>query len=307
MDNVLDGIEKRTEVIPEFSGKCVLNVEKQGEEILFDGIDNEILDQKVEKDTKYNNGNNKNSNNNNFLKQDMRTVYVEELKQKEFEEKIKKYFDLDRDYKEIKKELAKVDENLKNSIEYGSGIRILNQDLFETIISFIISANNNIPRIKGIIERICKNYGEEIEFRGKTYYSFPTPEELSKASVQDFRSLGLGFRDVRVYNTTQKIAKGEFNIEKLYGLSTEDAANELLTLDGVGPKVCDCILLFSDLKRFDVFPIDVWVRRVMNELYIHEEDEKKVNKKDIKKLADEKFGSLEGIAQQYLFYWKREA
>ena len=237
----------------------------------------------------------------------MRTVYVEELKQKEFEEKIKKYFDLDRDYKEIKKELAKVDENLKNSIEYGSGIRILNQDLFETIISFIISANNNIPRIKGIIERICKNYGEEIEFRGKTYYSFPTPEELSKASVQDFRSLGLGFRDVRVYNTTQKIAKGEFNIEKLYGLSTEDAANELLTLDGVGPKVCDCILLFSDLKRFDVFPIDVWVRRVMNELYIHEEDEKKVNKKDIKKLADEKFGSLEGIAQQYLFYWKREA
>lgn len=307
MDNVLDGIEKRTEVIPEFSGKCVLNVEKQGEEILFDGIDNEILDQKVEKDTKYNNGNNKNSNNNNFLKQDMRTVYVEELKQKEFEEKIKKYFDLDRDYKEIKKELAKVDENLKNSIEYGSGIRILNQDLFETIISFIISANNNIPRIKGIIERICKNYGEEIEFRGKTYYSFPTPEELSKASVQDFRNLGLGFRDVRVYNTTQKIAKGEFNIEKLYGLSTEDAANELLTLDGVGPKVCDCILLFSDLKRFDVFPIDVWVRRVMNELYIHEEDEKKVNKKDIKKLADEKFGSLEGIAQQYLFYWKREA
>lgn len=285
----------------------MLNVEKQGEEILFDGIDNEILDQKVEKDTKYNNGNNKNSNNNNFLKQDMRTVYVEELKQKEFEEKIKKYFDLDRDYKEIKKELAKVDENLKNSIEYGSGIRILNQDLFETIISFIISANNNIPRIKGIIERICKNYGEEIEFRGKTYYSFPTPEELSKASVQDFRSLGLGFRDVRVYNTTQKIAKGEFNIEKLYGLSTEDAANELLTLDGVGPKVCDCILLFSDLKRFDVFPIDVWVRRVMNELYIHEEDEKKVNKKDIKKLADEKFGSLEGIAQQYLFYWKREA
>ncbi len=83
--------------------------------------------------------------------------------------------------------------------------------------------------------------------------------------------------------------------------------NELLKLDGIGPKVCDCILLFSDLKRFDVFPIDVWVRRVMNDLYIHNEDEKKVNKKEIKKLADEKFGALEGIAQQYLFYWKREA
>ena len=117
----------------------------------------------------------------------------------------------------------------------------------------------------------------------------------------------LGFRDVRVYNTTKKIVNGEFDLNKLYELNTEEAANELLKLDGIGPKVCDCILLFSDLKRFDVFPIDVWVRRVMNELYIHNEDEKKVDKKEIKKLADEKFGALEGIAQQYLFYWKREA
>ena len=222
-------------------------------------------------------------------------------------EEIKNYFDLNRDYKSIIDKLEIVDDNLKNSISYGKGIRILNQDLWETIISFIISANNNIPRIKGIIERISKAYGEKIEFEGKEYYTFPTPKQLSKASVDDLRKLGLGFRDERVFETTRKIASGEFDLNKLYKISTSEAREKLLELAGVGPKVADCILLFSDLKRFDIFPIDVWVRRVMNELYIHNPDENKVSKKEIQKLADEKFGALQGIAQQYLFYWKREA
>ena len=222
-------------------------------------------------------------------------------------EEIKNYFDLNRDYKSIIDKLEVVDDNLKNSISYGKEIRILNQDLWETIISFIISANNNIPRIKGIIERISKAYGEKIEFEGKEYYTFPTPKQLSKASVDDLRKLGLGFRDERVFETTRKIASGEFDLNKLYKISTSEAREKLLELAGVGPKVADCILLFSDLKRFDVFPIDVWVRRVMNELYIHNPDENKVSKKEIQKLADEKFGALQGIAQQYLFYWKREA
>ena len=217
------------------------------------------------------------------------------------------YFDLDRDYEKIKQELSNIDEYLKTSIEYGEGIRILNQDLWETIISFIISANNNIPRIKGIIERISKNYGRKIEWNGSNYYTFPTVEELSNANVQELRELGLGFRDVRVYETTQKILNNEVNLEKLHQEeNTEKVREELLTLSGVGPKVADCILLFSTLKRFDVFPIDVWVRRVMNDLYIKKEDETKVNKKEIEKLAKEKYGNLEGIAQQYLFYWRRD-
>ena len=220
---------------------------------------------------------------------------------------IENYFDLKRDYKSIIKKLEVIDDNLKNSINYGKGIRILNQDLWETIISFIISANNNIPRIKGIIERISKAYGNKLQFNGKEYYSFPTPNQLSKASVEDLRNLGLGFRDVRVYETTHKISSGEVKLEDLYKVSTKEARERLLELSGVGPKVADCILLFSDLKRFDVFPIDVWVRRVMNELYIHNPDENKVSKKEIQKIADEKFGTLQGIAQQYLFYWKREA
>ena len=216
------------------------------------------------------------------------------------------YFDLDRDYSKLRKKIANVDDNLKVATKYGKGIRILNQELWETIISFIISANNNIPRIKGIIERMSEKYGKKISFNGKTYYSFPTPKELSKATVEDLRKLGLGFRDKRIYETTKLIASGEVDLKKLYKLNTADARDKLLELQGVGPKVADCILLFSDLKRFDVFPIDVWVRRVMNELYIHNKDENKVSKKEIEKIANEKFGDYKGLAQQYLFYWKRE-
>ena len=217
------------------------------------------------------------------------------------------YFDLNRDYNKIKTTLSNVDEYLKESIEYGSGIRILNQDLWEMIISFIISANNNIPRIKGIIEKMSQKYGNKIVWKGKDYYIFPTIKQLSSASKDDLRALGMGFRDTYIFNTTNTIASGDINLEELHNeKDTSKVREKLLTLSGVGPKVADCILLFSTLKRFDVFPIDVWVRRVMNELYIKNEDETKVSKKEIEKLAKEKYGDLEGIAQQYLFYWRRE-
>lgn len=236
------------------------------------------------------------------------TVIFKGICNGDIEETVRDYFDLDRDYEDIKKQLSKIDENVKTSIEYGKGIRILNQDLWETIISFIISANNNIPRIKGIIERLSKAYGKEIDWNGNKYYTFPTAEELKDVSVEDFRKLGTGFRDIRLYETTHMILDGKVNLEQLQNNpNTIEVREQLLSLSGVGPKVADCILLFSTLKRFEVFPIDVWVRRVMNELYIKNPDENKVNKKEIEKLAKEKFGNLAGIAQQYLFYWKREA
>ena len=217
------------------------------------------------------------------------------------------YFDLERDYELIKNKLEKVDNNMKESIKYGTGIRILNQDLWETIISFIISANNNIPRIKGIIERLSENYGDKIVYNGKEYFTFPTPKQLENVSVEEFRKLGLGFRDIRLYETTKLVLNKEVDIENLHNIKdTNIVRDELLKLSGVGPKVADCILLFSTLKRFDVFPIDVWVRRVMNDLYIHKEKEQDVSKKEILQIANEKFGDLEGIAQQYLFYWRRE-
>ena len=235
------------------------------------------------------------------------TVIFSSLGADNLEELVTDYFDLNRDYEEIKDRLSKIDSYLENSIKYGNGIRILNQDLWETIISFIISANNNIPRIKGIINRISQKYGDKIEWKGKEYYTFPTVDNLAKATIEDLRGLGLGFRDVRVYETTHKILEKQVDLEKLHEeKDTQKVRDILLTLSGVGPKVADCILLFSTLKRFDVFPIDVWVRRVMNELYIKNEDETKLNKKEIEKLAREKYGNLEGLAQQYLFYWKRD-
>ena len=242
----------------------------------------------------------------NLKKQDENIIFNGMLSS-DIKEIVFNYFDLKRNYEEIKNKLSKIDENVNLSIKYGEGIRILNQDLWETIISFIISANNNIPRIKGIIERLSEKYGKEVIWNEKKYYLFPRPEELKNVTVQDFRDLGTGFRDIRLFETTNKILTKEVDLQSLYNLDTKDARDELLTLSGVGPKVADCILLFSDLKRFDVFPIDVWVRRVMNELYIKNPDETKVNKKEIAKIAKEKFGDLEGLAQQYLFYWKRDA
>ena len=235
-------------------------------------------------------------------------IHIKSVGQENLEELVINYFDLNRDYEQIKDKLSKIDENMQKSISYGKGIRILNQDLWETIISFIISANNNIPRIKGIIDRMSERYGKKIIFEGKEYYTFPTVDELSKASVEDLRALGLGFRDVRVYETTKMIKNKEVDLEQLKNEKDfNKLRNTLLTLPGVGPKVADCILLFSTLKRWEAFPIDVWVRRVMNELYIKNPDETKVKKEEIEKIAYEKFGNLAGIAQQYLFYWKREA
>ena len=233
-------------------------------------------------------------------------VYVKSYGNDDLKSLFYDYFDMNRDYEKIKIKLRKIDEHMDKSISYGDGIRLLNQDLWETIISFIISANNNIPRIKGIIERISKRFGNKIQWNGREYYTFPTPEQLSKAEVEDLRNLGLGFRDVRVYETTQMVVNGEIDFGKLHAeKDTQIVRDDLLKLPGVGPKVADCILLFSTLKRLDVFPIDVWVRRVMNDLYIHNKDENKVDKKMVLNIANEKFGNLCGIAQQYLFYWKR--
>ena len=230
-----------------------------------------------------------------------------------FKEKAKdvcdRYFDLDTNYEEIKQKLSDIDDNMKLSIEYGNGIRILHQDVWEALISFIISANNNIPRIKGIIERISKEYGRKIELQGKEYYTFPTPDELSKASVKDLRNLGLGFRDTRVFETTRIVANKQIDIEKLENIEdVNKLREELLKFPGVGPKVADCIMLFS-MKKYEVFPIDVWVKRVMTELYFNTKPcEIKVNPNNQKILefANNKFGKLAGLAQQYLFYWRRE-
>lgn len=245
------------------------------------------------------------------IKKEQNNIIINGMYKDNAKDVVEKYFDLDTNYEQIKKKLSAIDDNLKISIEYGSGIRILYQDVWEALISFIISANNNIPRIKGIIERISKKYGKEIIWSNKSYYTFPTPDELSKATVKDLRELGLGFRDTRVFQTTLMVKNNNINIYELEKIQdVEKIREELLKFPGVGPKVADCIMLFS-MKKYEVFPIDVWVKRVMTELYFNEEiktKEIKINpdNKKILKYAENKFGKLAGLAQQYLFYWRRE-
>ena len=213
---------------------------------------------------------------------------------------IKEYLDLNNDYSSVKEILKVDDENMSTAIEYGSGIRILNQDSWEMLISFIISAANNIPRISKTIQNISLSYGKKIEFQGSEYYLFPTPEELSRATMEELRALNLGFRDKYVYGATKLVASGEIDLNEISKKAYKDAKRELMKIPGVGAKIADCILLFS-MKKREAFPVDTWIKKVMAELY--------VDSKDVKKIAEyavAKFGENAGIAQQYLFYWKRE-
>lgn len=242
------------------------------------------------------------------VKKEGNTIHIKGPCNGEIDEVCKQYFDLDRDYETMKETLSKVDENVRTSVFYGSGIRLLNQDIWETLISFIISANNNIPRIKKIIENLSRKYGKPIEWQEKTYYTFPSVEELKDVTVQEYRESGLGFRDKYVAEAVRRVGSGEINLEEISRIeNTDELRKKLMEFPGVGEKVADCVLLFSTLKRLDAFPVDVWVRRVMRDLYFPYEDEKNIDKRQIQELAKHKYKNLAGIAQQYLFYWKREA
>lgn len=218
-----------------------------------------------------------------------------------FEEECRYYFDLNRNYSEIKEIISENDENMKKAIEYGKGIRILNQDPWEMLISYIISAANNIPRISKTIENISQKFGKPIEINGNIYHMFPTPKELVKASMEDLRACNLGFRDKYVYNATRMVLNGEIDFEELRKLEYEKAKKKLMQIPGVGSKVADCILLFS-LGKIEAFPVDTWIKKVMNELYVDSTNITKINQ-----YATKKFGKYAGIAQQYLFYYKRDS
>lgn len=211
------------------------------------------------------------------------------------------YFDLQTDYKGIIERIDTIP-LMKEATEYGKGIRILKQDPFETIITFIISANNHIPRITKAVKDLSRIYGKEIgEYNGRALYSFPNPGEFSKASQEELRNIiKVGYRDKVLIETGKRILSGEFDLSKAGSLSTEDLRKELLDLPGVGPKVADCILLFA-YQRMEVFPVDVWIHRVMEE-YIFGE---KGSKKEIHRKSVELFGKEAGYAQQYLFYYGR--
>jgi N-glycosylase/DNA lyase len=210
------------------------------------------------------------------------------------------YLDLGRDYSEIKRRLLK-DEHMERAVAFGQGIRLLKQDFWETLISFIISANNRIPRIMQIVDTISHMYGNEIVCGGKSYYSFPGPEKLISSESERLKICKAGFRCKYILGTTKQFLEGEVDCTRLKEIPRDDARELLVKFSGVGNKVADCTLLYSGTK-YNVFPTDVWVLRVMEELYF----KRKTSFKEIQAFADDYFGELAGFAQQYLFYYARE-
>lgn len=220
--------------------------------------------------------------------------------EEEFNKLWLEYFDLNRDYSAIKAELSK-DETLRKSVDFGSGIRLLKQDKFELLISFIISSNNRIPMIKRAIATISEKWGDEIKYKGKNYYSFPTLQQLKDRTVEDFEGCSTGFRAKYIANTIAEVNKDKALLDRIFSLSDDACHKELQSFSGVGPKVADCIMLFS-MEKYSAFPVDVWVKRAMMHFYAAPEG----SLKKIRDFARNKFGELSGFAQQYLFYYARE-
>lgn len=211
---------------------------------------------------------------------------------RDFEEIFRDYFDMDFDYEEAAGSL-RLDPTLIKAAEFSKGIRILHQDEWEALCSFIISQNNNIPRIKGIISNLCKSYGKPVfeDEYGNTHYSFPSAEVIANAGEVAMAELRTGFRAKYIYDAARKVADGKIDLMLPYSMSYDEGAQYLQNIKGVGLKVASCVLLFS-YRKYDAFPVDVWVKRILEKYYDG-------------KVGAEYFGKYAGLAQQYLFYYER--
>ena len=214
----------------------------------------------------------------------------------------KLYLDMDNDYGLIKQSVIKADGALKTAVDEKSGIHILNQDFFETLISFIVSQNKSIPQIKQCVKNISHRFGDEvIGYNGEAFYVFPDVQRLHDATEEELRECKVGFRAPYIKNATEAVYSGAVTKEKLDELDIAQARELLMTIKGVGEKVANCVLLFG-LGRREAFPVDVWMKRIMEQMYF---DGKDTKKQDIEAFAVNKFGDLGGYAQQYLFDYAR--
>lgn len=212
------------------------------------------------------------------------------------------YLDLKRDYGKIKASLSR-DPVMAEAITYGEGIRLLQQEPWETLVSFIISQNNHIPRIKKCIESLSENFGDKAgEYDGKVFYTLPSPEKLASLTEEDLQVCRLGYRAKYLIATAQKVCTegiGVLNETALPHVSSAEAYEYITGFTGVGPKVANCIMLFA-LGKYDSFPLDVWMKRVMEQEYGLS------SVKEMAEFAADNFGKYGGFAQQYLFYYVRE-
>lgn len=214
-------------------------------------------------------------------------LYIYNATKADFENIWHRYFDLELDYGKIREEISAIHPVLSEAARYAPGIRILQQEPYEALCTFIISQNNNIKRIKGIVQRLCECFGDEIE---DGVFAFPTPERMALISPDDLAPLRAGFRNRYLVDAAQKVASGEVDLERCRTLDYESARRELMKITGVGVKVADCTLLFG-LHRIEAFPIDVWMKRAMEKLFPD--------------MTGSDFGEYAGIAQQYIFHYSR--
>ncbi len=215
------------------------------------------------------------------------TLYIDNATPSDFDTIWRKYLDLDLDYGKIRQDISRIHPVLKEASQFAPGIRILQQDSWEALCTFIISQNNNIKRIKGIVQKLCVMYGREIE---QGYYSFPTADDLAKLEVEDLAEIKAGFRSKYIIDAAQKVSSKEVDLEKCYTMEYEQAREYLQQIKGVGVKVADCTLLFG-FHRIEAFPIDVWMKKAMEKLF--------------PTMTAEDFGRYAGIAQQYIFHYSR--
>jgi len=230
------------------------------------------------------------------IKQDSKHISFS-CSQDEFKDIWHGYFNLDKDYDSLKALISKNDPIMEAAIAHAPGIRVLNQDFWEMVISFIISQNNRIPMIKKVIENICKQYGEPIEGG----FAFPNAEQLACASIPDLMELKTGFRAKYILDAVNKRLAKQLDEIELKTLETDEIRARLTSVHGIGDKVAHCILLFG-LGRMDTFPTDIWIRRIMSELYFGGTN---APLKEIQEFAKDKWGENSGIAQQYLFHYAR--
>lgn len=208
----------------------------------------------------------------------------------DFEKVWRGYFDMDRDYTAIRESLA-IDDYMEAATLFGAGIRILRQDRWEALCSFIISQCNNIPRIKKIIERLCRSFGDPVEFEGGTYYTFPGADRLAGLAEKDLDVIGSGYRSPYILNAARAVSGGELDLDALAEADYDTAVRELMKLHGVGKKVANCVILFG-LQMLNAFPVDVWIKKAITGQYGNDFD-------------PAVFGEYAGIAQQYIFYYAR--
>ena len=208
------------------------------------------------------------------------------------------YFDLNRNYTEIENNIINLDKKIESAVKFSNGLRMIHQDPFETIISYIISQNNRVPSIANSLNLIAHKYGDKVIFEGNEYYLFPSYERLKDVSMMDYRMCKVGFRDKYIYEIVQNINNGTFDIDSIYNLSSEDSLNYLISFKGIGNKVASCILLFA-YQKFDVYPIDTWVKKFMLDDYNIE------GEKNIREFTKNTYKEYSGLAIQYMFNYKR--